>query len=231
MTLRAISGHRDTGPSECPGHRRLRPAARDREARSRDRAAEALLADGRRRARRPRPFPGAPLLVARRGRSTIVDQLGKTVAPGAGRGRRSTGRGARSSSAQGAFTRGRSARRARAPATGTSVCGGRCRHRPRCSLTNLAALAGRGRAQRPTAPVTSSTSLHARRAAAVDRAACSTRAARRCCGSSTSSGRRQQLVRVGAAPLPDGRYRLVVTAKSGDEERDEGRPTWSSTGR
>ena len=35
VTLRAISGHRDTGPTECPGNRDLRAAARDRAARRR----------------------------------------------------------------------------------------------------------------------------------------------------------------------------------------------------
>ena len=43
VTLRAISGHRDTGPTECPGNAHLRAAARAREARRADRPAEALL--------------------------------------------------------------------------------------------------------------------------------------------------------------------------------------------
>ena len=80
VTLRAISGHRDTGPSECPGKPRLRAAAGDRQARRRDRAAEDLLADGRsarsaapsasrRASRRPLPWT-----------VTVDDQTGKTVA-------------------------------------------------------------------------------------------------------------------------------------------------------
>ena len=68
VTLRAISGHRDTGPSECPGTGAyaLLPALAKRVAATGP--AEALLADRRRRARRARPLPGAALVAARRGR-------------------------------------------------------------------------------------------------------------------------------------------------------------------
>ena len=54
VTLRAISGHRDTGPERVPRQRRLRAAPGDRQARRADRPAEALLAD-RRRARSAAP--------------------------------------------------------------------------------------------------------------------------------------------------------------------------------
>ncbi len=65
VTLRAVSGHRDTGPSECPGHPRLRAAAGADAARRRDRPAEAVRADGCRGARYADPLPGASVVGAR----------------------------------------------------------------------------------------------------------------------------------------------------------------------
>ena len=58
VTLRAVSGHRDTGPSECPGNRAyaLLPGLAKRIAR--DRRTEAVLAGRERRARWERALPG-----------------------------------------------------------------------------------------------------------------------------------------------------------------------------
>ena len=57
--LRAVSGHRDTGLTACPGDAPLRPARRDRGETPGDRPAEALRAEGDGRPRRARALPGA----------------------------------------------------------------------------------------------------------------------------------------------------------------------------
>ena len=59
VVLRAVSGHRDTGLTSCPGDLALRQARRDRRRDPGDRAAEALRAEGDGRPRRAGALPGA----------------------------------------------------------------------------------------------------------------------------------------------------------------------------
>ena len=101
VTLRAISGHRDTGPSECPGNRdyALLPALTKRVALTGLPKLYSLAGD--RRARRADPLPGPALLGA------AVDGDGDHRRParssrrGSGRSTSSTGRGARRRRARG----------------------------------------------------------------------------------------------------------------------------------
>ena len=110
VTLRAISGHRDTGPSECPGARAYALLPGARAARRADRAAEAVLADGDRLARRARPVPGAALVAARVDGHRRRPRSASRSPPAPAAARASTGRGPRRWAPR-AATRGRSARR------------------------------------------------------------------------------------------------------------------------
>ena len=64
VTLRAISGHRDTGPTECPGNAAYALLPGDRRARLRDGAAQALLAACEWRTRWRRALRGPALVGA-----------------------------------------------------------------------------------------------------------------------------------------------------------------------
>ncbi len=62
--LRTVSGHRDTGFTDCPGTALYNLLNGDRRGRGEDRPAEAVRARGHRSSARPRPVQGAPLLAA-----------------------------------------------------------------------------------------------------------------------------------------------------------------------
>ena len=138
VTLRAISGPPRHRPERVPRQRRVRAAAGDREARLADRAAEALLADGR-------GVLGGPVRFQARVSSalpwtvTITDQLGTIVASGAGRGPlvdwtwNAPAAGARAAFTWTIAARARGRRRARSVS-------GRPVPPPALSLTNLVTL-------------------------------------------------------------------------------------------
>ena len=128
------------GAERVPRRPRLRTAARARAARRADRAAEALLADRDRLARRADPLPGAALLVARRGRSRSSTGSASWSPRAPGRGARVDWTWARRRAPR-AATRGRSARRASGSRRARSAPQAPChRHRPPTfSLTNLVA--------------------------------------------------------------------------------------------
>ena len=125
VTLRAISGHRDTGPSECPAPAPTRccPAIAKRVALTglpklyAPTVAGALGGPIRFQARLSSSLPWTV---------TVVDQLGATVASGHGHAARSsTGRGARRPPATGRFTW-------TIAAPGARVGDRHARHRRRC---------------------------------------------------------------------------------------------------
>ena len=79
VTLRAISGHRDTGPSECPGTRRTRCCRIDSRSGRGDRPAEALRAElsSGRSGRRCVSAPGCRRRSAGRSRSSTLRHRGR----------------------------------------------------------------------------------------------------------------------------------------------------------
>lgn len=212
VTLRAISGHRDTGPSECPGNDAyaLLPAIAKRVAATglpklySPTVAGALGGTIRFQARLSSSLPWTV---------TIADQLGQTVASGSGRGPLVDWTWSSLVAGKGAFTWTISAPGTR-PATGT-IGVGRPVPPPALSLTNLA-----------VAPVVV--------APAPDGTGASSTVTFTLGGASTVSAQVQdengvQVLSVLSGPrtagantftwsadtLPNGRYRLVVTAKAG----------------
>jgi flagellar hook assembly protein FlgD len=212
-TLRAISGHRDTGPSECPGNDAyaLLPGIAKRVAVTglpklySPTVAGALGGTIRFQARVSSALPWTV---------TIANQLGQTVASGSGRGPLVDWTWNSLVAGKGAFAWTISAPGAR-PATGTIGVGRPVPPPPALSLTNLA-----------TAPVVV--------APAADGTGASSTVTFTLGGASTVSARVQdengvQVLSVlseqgtagantftwSADTLPDGRYRLVVTAKAG----------------
>jgi hypothetical protein len=205
VTLRAISGHRDTGPSECPGTDayRLLPAIAKRVALTglpklyAPTVAGALGGSIRFQARLSSVLPWTV---------TIADELGDTVASGRGRGNVVDWRWSSASAGNGRFSWTIAAPGA-LPAVGTIGIGSSVPP-PKLSLTNLA-----------TAPVvlggdaTATFTLGgAAQVAAVLQDAGGVSVAtllgeRRSGGSNTLAW--------SADGVPDGRYRLVVTATAG----------------
>ena len=205
VTLRAISGHRDTGPSECPGTDayRLLPAIAKRVALTglpklyAPTVAGALGGSIRFQARLSTTLPWSV---------TIVDELGDTIARGRGRGNVVDWRWSSASAGNGRFGWTIAAPGA-LPATGTIGIGSSVPP-PKLSLTNLA-----------TAPVvlggdsTATFTLGgAAQVAAVlqdanGRSVATLLGERRSGGSNTLAW--------SADGVPDGRYRLVVTATVG----------------
>ncbi|MFL5964646.1 MAG: N-acetylmuramoyl-L-alanine amidase [Gaiellaceae bacterium] len=212
VTLRAISGHRDTGPSECPGAGtyRLLPGIGKR-----------VSLTGLPKLYTPTVTGtlGGPVRIqARLSASlpwtvTVVDQLGRTVASGTGKGTTVDWTWSSLVAGKGLFTWTIAAPGAR-PATGT-IGIGRPAPPPPLSLTNLAATPSvitpnaDGSADAMTVRFTlGSSSLVT--AQVLDGA-----------GVALLTLVNEQLDRGnnafewGAHVLPDGRYRLAVTAKSG----------------
>ena len=85
VVLRAVSGHRDTGLTTCPGDLLYAQARHDRGEDAGDRAAEALRAEGDRRPRRAVRFQ-ARVSSALAWKVTVTDALGQQLAAGAGKG-------------------------------------------------------------------------------------------------------------------------------------------------
>jgi flagellar hook assembly protein FlgD len=212
VTLRAISGHRDTGPSECPGNDAyaLLPAIAKRVSLTglpklySPTVAGALGGPIRFQAR---VSSGLPWTVA------ITDQTGKLVASGSGRGPLVDWTWSSLAAGKGRFNWTIAAPGAR-PATGTIGTGG-LPAAPALSLTNLATLPvvvapavdGAGGTSTVTfilgAPAVVTGQVRDASGARV----LSVLAAERPAGSNSFTW--------SAAALPDGRYLLVVTAKAG----------------
>ncbi|HEX4525325.1 MAG TPA: N-acetylmuramoyl-L-alanine amidase [Gaiellaceae bacterium] len=212
VTLRAISGHRDTGPSECPGNDAyaLLPGI-----------AKSVSLTGLPKLYSPTiagALGGSIRFQARVSSAlpwtvTIADQLGNTVASGAGRGPLVDWRWNSLIAGKGPFTWTIAAPGAR-PATGT-IGTGRPVPPPSLSLTNLTAApvvlapAGDGSGGKSTvtftlgAPATVTAQVQDGNGVQVLTVLNQQRTA----GQNTFSW--------SAATLPDGRYELAVTAKAG----------------
>ena len=104
VTLRAVSGHRDTYLTECPGNRALQAAARDRAAGCADRRPEALCPRGRRGARRPRSLHRRSCRRRCRGRSRSATRRRRSSPRVRAPAPRSTGPGTHAPSTPGAYT-------------------------------------------------------------------------------------------------------------------------------
>ena len=85
VTLRAISGHRDTGPTECPGNEHLRAAPALAKRVAATGLPKLYSVAAARRARRPDPLPGPALLGAAVDGDRDRPRPGKVVARGSGR--------------------------------------------------------------------------------------------------------------------------------------------------
>ena len=212
MTLRAISGHRDTGPSECPGNDAyaLLPAIAKRVSLTglpklySPTVAGALGGPVRFEARVSSALPWTV---------TIADQLGRTVASGPGRGPLVDWTWRAPAAGSGRFTWTIAAPGAR-PATGT-IGVGRPVPPPALSLTNLATLpvvvAPAADGTGGTSTVTFTLGAPAIVTAQVldqDGAACSR-------SPQPAMRRARTAFTWSAASVPDGRYLLAVTAKAG----------------
>ncbi|HEY6961185.1 MAG TPA: N-acetylmuramoyl-L-alanine amidase [Gaiellaceae bacterium] len=213
VTLRAISGHRDTGPTECPGA-----------------AAYALLpAIAQRVAATGLPKLYAPTVVgvlggpirfqARLSRSlawsvTVVDRSGRTVAAGGGNGALVDWTWSSPIGVKGPFAWTISAPGIRV-ATGT-IGGGKIVPPPPLALTDVSALPSviTPAADGTIAPATLSFTLSAPATVTVKLVDVASRAAVQ----TISSGTRPagpSTVQWSPASVPDGSYQLVVTARSG----------------
>lgn len=212
VTLRAISGHRDTGPSECPGQvaYALLPAI-----------AKRVSLTGLPKLYTPTVSGalGGPVRIQARLSSalpwtvTVVDQLGRTVASGAGTGTAIDWTWSSLLAGKGLYTWTIDSPGAR-PATGT-IGVGRPVPVPTLSLTNLATVPSvitpnaDGSADSMTVSFTlGSASLVTAQVLDESGAPLLTLISEeRTAGNNSFEW--------GAHVLPDGRYRMVVTAKSG----------------
>ncbi len=212
VTLRAISGHRDTGPSECPGNEAyaLLPAIAKRVSLTglpklySPTAAGALGGPVRFQAR---------VSSARRWTVTITDELGRTVASGAGRGPLVDWTWSAPAAGSGRFTWSIAATGAR-PATGT-IGVGRPAPAPALSLTNLVTLPV---VVAPAADGTggsSTVTFTLGAPAAVTAQVLDQDGARVLALPSAQHAAGPNSFTWSAASLPDGRYLLAVTAKAG----------------
>jgi hypothetical protein len=212
VTLRAISGHRDTGPSECPGTGTyvLLPGI-----------AKRVSLTGLPKLYSPAVIGalGGPIRIQARLSSslpwtvTIVDQLGRTVASGSGRGTAINWTWSSLVAGKGLYTWTIDSPGAR-PATGT-IGVGRPVTPPALSLTNLAAAPGviapnaDGTADLMTVSFTLGTAALVT-AQVLDGSGTPVLTLvneQRAAGNNSFEW--------AAHVLPDGRYRIVVTAKSG----------------
>ena len=212
VTLRAISGHRDTGPSECPGNEAyaLLPAIAKRVSLTglpklySPTAAGALGGPVRFQAR---------VSSARRWTVTITDELGRTVASGAGRGPLVDWTWSAPAAGSGRFTWSIAATGAR-PATGT-IGVGRPAPAPALSLTNLVTLPvvvapaadGSGGSSTVTFTLGAPAAVTAQVLDQDGARVLALPPARQAAGPNSFTW--------SAASLPDGRYLLAVTAKAG----------------
>jgi flagellar hook assembly protein FlgD len=212
VTLRAVSGHRDTGPSECPGN-----------------GAYALIPGLAKRVSLtglPKLYTptvagvlGGPVRFQARVSSglpwtvTVTDQLGKTVASGSGTGPLVDWTWSSLVAGKGLFTWTISAPGAR-PATGT-IGIGRPVPPPTLSLTNLLALPvvlapaadGAGADSTVTFTLGAASAVTAQLQDSTGAQVLSLLAEQRNAGTNSFAW--------SAAQVPDGRYRLSVTAKAG----------------
>jgi hypothetical protein len=213
VTLRAVSGHRDTGPSECPGNGTyvLLPGI-----------AKRVSLTGLPKLYSPSVTGalGGPLRFQSRLSSalpwtvTVVDQLRRTVASGSGNGKAINWTWNSAAAAKGLYTWTIDSPGAR-PATGTVGVGRPVTAPPALSLTNLAAAPSviapnaDGSADVMTVSFTLGTSSTVT-AQVLDQSGVPVLALlneQRIAGNNAFVW--------GAHVLPDGRYRMVVTAKSG----------------
>jgi hypothetical protein len=212
VTLRAISGHRDTGPSECPGNGTyvLLPGV-----------AKRVSLTGLPKLYSPSvtgALGGAVRIQARLSSSlpwtvTIVDQLGRTVANGSGKGLNVDWTWSSLVAGKGLYTWSIDSPGAR-PATGTLGIG-RPVPQPTFSLTNLATVPNvitpnsDGSADSMTVSFTLGTASLVT-AQVLDEGGAPLLTLvneQRTAGNNSFEW--------GAHVLPDGRYRMVVTAKTG----------------
>ena len=212
VTLRAISGHRDTGPSECPGTGTyvLLPAVAKRVSLTglpklyTPTVSGALGGSIRFQARLSAALPWTV---------TVVDQLGRTVASGSGQGTAIDWSWSSLVAGKGLFTWAITSPGAR-PATGTLGIG-RPVSVPAISLTNLATTPSvitpnaDGSADAMTVSFTLGT------AAFVTARVLDEGGAPLLTLVNEQRGAGNNSFEWGAHVLPDGRYRMVVTARSG----------------
>jgi flagellar hook assembly protein FlgD len=205
VTLRAVSGHRDTGPSECPGNAayRLLPGIAKRVALTglpklyAPTVAGALGGSIRFQARLSSALPWTV---------TVVDQLGKPVATGHGTGTVVDWRWSSAVAGSGIFTWTIAAPGA-LTATGT-IGVGRPVPSPAPSLTNLStAPVVLGGAATATFTLGVAATVTAELRDEGDAAVSSLLNERRPAGANTLDW--------SAATVPEGRYTLAVTARSG----------------
>jgi hypothetical protein len=212
VTLRAISGHRDTGPSECPGNDAyaLLPAI-----------AKRVSLTGLPKLYSPTVTgsPGGAVRFQARVSSalpwtvTITDQLDRTVASGTGRGPLVDWTWIAPAAGSGRFTWTIAAPGAR-PSSGT-IGVGRPVPAPSLSLTNLETLPA---VVAPMADGTggiSTVTFTLGAPATVTAQVLDQDGARELAVPAVRNSAGQNSFTWSAAPLPDGRYLLAVTAKTG----------------
>jgi hypothetical protein len=212
VTLRAISGHRDTGPSECPGNGTyaLLPGIAKRVALTglpklySPSVSGALGGPVRIQARLSSSLPWTV---------TVVDQLGRTVATGTGKGARVDWTWSSLVAGKGLFTWTISTPGAR-PATGT-IGIGRPVPVPTLSLTNLATAPSVITPNADGSADSMTVSFTLGSAALVTAQVLDEGGAPLLTLVNEQREAGNNSFEWGAHVLPDGRYRMVVTAKSG----------------
>jgi hypothetical protein len=212
VTLRAISGHRDTGPSECPGNGTyaLLPGIAKRVALTglpklySPSVSGALGGPVRIQARLSSSLPWTV---------TVVDQLGRTVATGTGKGARVDWTWSSLVAGKGLFTWTISTPGAR-PATGT-IGIGRPVAVPTLSLTNLATAPSVITPNADGSADSMTVSFTLGSAALVTAQVLDEGGAPLLTLVNEQREAGNNSFEWGAHVLPDGRYRMVVTAKSG----------------
>ena len=231
VTLRAISGHRDTGPTECPGARAyaLLPALTRR-----------VAATGLPKLYGPEVIGviGGPVRFRAQLSSalpwtvTVTDRSGATVASGAGRGSLVDWTWSSAGARAGPFTWTIAAPGVRPARAGSARRPSRCRLRRSASaglraLPAVLAPAADGSGATANVTFTLGAPAHGERRSSRTPPG---RPWRRVLAS-PSGPRAERVLVVGRRRSPDGRYRLVVTATAVGRSVREGRRRASSTGR
>ena len=206
VTLRAISGHRDTGPSECPGNGtyRLLPAI-----------AKRVSLTGLPKLYGPTVAGslGGPVVFTSRLSSslpwtvTVVDSSGRTVASGKGTGALVSWTWRSQTAGKGLFTWTIAAPGAR-PVVGT-LGAGKAAPPKKLSLTNLAVTP----AVTPGSTVAATFTLGSDADVTADLTDAAGASVLTPFAGGLAAG--QGSFTFDTTPLPDGRYRLAVTARSG----------------